>query len=46
MAVLKKLANIPVVIGSILLGIPMVIGMLFELIPLGVFGILLYKTRD
>jgi hypothetical protein len=42
----KHLEKIPMVMASFILAIPAVIGLLLECIPLAVFGILIYKTRD
>jgi hypothetical protein len=46
MKIVKHLEKIPMVMASLVLAIPAVIGLLLECIPLAFFGILLYKTRD
>ena len=46
MKLVKHLEKIPMVMASLILAIPAVIGLLLECIPLAFFGILLYKTRD
>lgn len=46
MGILKHLEKIPILMASFILAIPAVIGLLLECIPLAVFGILIYKTRD
>ncbi len=46
MGIFKHLEKIPMLMASFILAIPAVIGLLFECIPLAVFGILIYKTRD
>ena len=46
MEIVKHLEKIPILMASFILAIPAVIGLLLECIPLAVFGILIYKTRD
>ena len=46
MGIFKHLEKIPMLMASFILAIPVVIGLLIESIPLAVFGILIYKTRD